>query len=267
MLRSTSTSNRANGVLTALPPEDYRRISSLLSYRPLQARQKLQRRGEPVREIYFPERSLCSFVISMEDGATAEVAVVGSEGFIGGDAMLGLPVATCDVVVQVAGEGRAYAMNVDDFQHELDERGALYSACTRYLNAFMGFVTQSVACNGLHTADARCCRWLLHAQDRLGTTEMALTHELLATMLGVRRPTVTLIMQDLVSARIVSTNRGATRIVDRAALEARACECYGTVKAVFDNRLAKHIDQTHNLVEMPPSVTPGSPLNHGTASK
>jgi CRP-like cAMP-binding protein len=88
---------------------------------------------------------------------------------------------------------------------------------------------QSVACNARHSVDARCCRWLLHAHDRLATNDLALTHDLLSTMLGVRRPTVTLVINDLADAGIVSTSRGLVRIVDRAQLEARACECYRTV--------------------------------------
>lgn len=234
MTSAVSTGHR-NSLLTALLPEEYRRISSLLSTRPLRARERLQRRGEPLGEIYFPERSLCSLIITMDDGATVEIAVVGSEGVIGIEAVLGLSVATCDVTVQVAGDGVAHVMNADAFRREFDQRGALYSVVTNYMKAFLGFVTQSVACNGLHSADARCCRWLLHAHDRLGTTELPLTHELLATMLAVRRPTVTLVIMDLVQAGIICTSRGVIRIVDRAGLEARSCECHRAVKALFDH--------------------------------
>ena len=91
---------------------------------------------------------------------------------------------------------------------------------------------QSIACNARHSVDARCCRWLLHAHDRLATDDLALTHDLLSTMLGVRRPTVTLVANELAHAGIVSTSRGLIRIVDRAALEARACVCYRTVTKI-----------------------------------
>ena len=96
---------------------------------------------------------------------------------------------------------------------------------------------QSVACNARHSVDARCCRWLLHAHDRLATDDLALTHDLLSTMLGVRRPTVTLVMNDLAHAGIVSTSRGLIRIVDRTALEARACACYRIVTEIYGMRV------------------------------
>jgi CRP-like cAMP-binding protein len=224
-----------NHLLGALPSEDHKRIAGDLKLVELKARQTLQKRGEPLREIYFPNRCLCSLVVSMADGATAEITVVGAEGFIGVDAVLGLSHATCDANVQMVGDGIGQSMSVGAFRRELDWHGALYSHATKYAQAFVGFVTQSVACNGLHSAEARCCRWLLHAQDRLGTNEFPLTHDLLSTMLGVRRPTVTLIVADLVREGIVSTSRGLMRINDRVALEARACECYQAVKRLFDN--------------------------------
>ena len=237
MTTPVSTPDRVNRLLAALPAADYRRISSLLIRRPLRPREMLQRRGEPLREIYFPHRSLCSLLIAMDDGATADVAVVGSEGMIGVEAVFGNSVATSDVTVRVAGDGVAHAMDVAAFRSELDQRGTLYSIITGYMIAFTRSLTQSVGCNGLHPADARCCRWLLHAQDRLCTTELPLTHELLATVLGVRRPTVTLALADLVQAGIVSTSRGLIRIIDRAGLEARSCECHRMVKTFFDNLL------------------------------
>jgi len=226
----------SNRILAALPADESRRISGLLTTRSLTSRQMLRRRGEPVHEILFPSRTLCSLIITMDDGNAAEIAVVGAEGLIGVEATLGISaVAASDGQVQVAGDGLAQAMSVDAFQRELERKGIFHSLVTSYAQAFTGFVTQSVACNGLHSADARCCRWLLHAQDRLATRELPLTHELLSTMLGVRRPTVTLVIAELIRAGIIETSRGVIRIVDLAALEGRSCECYKVVKAGFDN--------------------------------
>jgi CRP-like cAMP-binding protein len=226
-----------NHLLAALPLEDYRRISRDLSFGERKVRHNLQRRGEPLRDIYFPSRSLCSLSMTMADGAAAEIAMVGSEGLIGVEAGLGLTLATCDATVQIAGDGVGHTMTVDAFRRELDQGGALYSIVKKYTRALVGFVEQSVACNGLHAADARCCRWLLSAQDRLASEELPLTHELLSSMLGVRRPTVTLIIADLIRLGIISTSRGVIRITVRAELEARSCECYKTVKILFDNLL------------------------------
>jgi CRP-like cAMP-binding protein len=150
---------------------------------------------------------------------------------------LGLTRSTYDATVHIAGDGVGHALSVNAFRRELDQRGALFRYVTHYAHALVGFVTQSVACNALHSAHARCCRWLLHAQDRLASHDLPLTHELLSTTLGARRPTVTLILADLARRDIISKGRGVIRITDRTALEARSCECYRTVRTLFDNLL------------------------------
>jgi hypothetical protein len=169
----------------------------------------------------------------MEDGGTIEVAAVGREGVVGIGVALGNPVATGDVFVQVAGDPMA-VMSVDAFRRELERKGVFHDLVTRYAQAFVSQLMQSVACNGLHSAEERCCRWLLMTHDRIGQDEFALTHETLAIMLGVRRPTVTLVMADLTRRGIISHVRGHIRIVDRRALEAASCECYRNVRMTFD---------------------------------
>ena len=226
-----------NRLLAALPAEDYGRISPLLSVEPLKPHQVLQKRGEPLREIFFPSQSLTSLVLTTTEGATAEIAVVGAEGIVGIEAVLGLGAAMCDATVQVVGDGVAHAMNVDVFRMELERGGALHDLIGKYAQAFVRLLTQSVACNALHAVEARCCRWLLHAEDRLGDGEFPVTHELLSAMLGVRRPTITLVMSALAQIGAISASRGAIRIVDRDALEARACGCYRIVRTFFDELL------------------------------
>ena len=129
------------------------------------------------------------------------------------------------------------AMTVAAFQAELANCPAFESRVRNYAQAFIGFVMQSVACNARHLVDARCCRWLLHAHDRLAADDLALTHDLLSTMLGVRRPTVTLVMAELTRAGIVSHVRGHVRIVDRKGLEQTTCECYRNIRSVSDRLL------------------------------
>ena len=232
----------------ALPPEDYRRISAELQVRPLRVREVLAKRDELLTTVYFPSRSLCSLMLTMSGGAASEIVVVGSEGIIGLEAAFGVPRAMCDAAVQVAGDGTAHAMSVEAFRREMDLHGALHANVTAYRLAWLGFITQSVACNGLHAVTDRCCRWLLHAQDRLGTGAFPLTHELLSIMLGVRRPTVTLIVNDLVRRGIIRTARGMIEIVDRRELEARSCECYRTVREVFATALSdQRVRSTQNL--------------------
>lgn len=228
-----ATPGTVNQLIAALPVEDYKRISAHLSRRSPKPRQLLQKREEPMREVYFPSGNLCSLVMTLEDGNAAEIAVVGSEGFVGVEAVLGLPVSMCDATVQIAGNGVLHAMSVEAFRDEVDQQGPFSSLVKEYAQRLVGSVMQSVVCNGLHAARSRCCRWLLHAQDRLGRDELSITHDLLSTMLGVRRPTVTLIISELVGLGIISTTRGTVRITNRKALEGRSCECYETVTRLF----------------------------------
>ena len=226
-----------NEVLASLPADEFQRVSANLTWRPLKVRQVLHKRGEPLSEIYFPGRSVCSITNTMEDGGMVEVAMVGREGLVGVGAVMGSPLATGDAFVQIAAEP-AGVMPIDVFNRELELRGPFHDAVTRYSQAFLSLLMQSVACNGLHSAEERCCRWLLMTHDRIAQDEFPLTHELLAVMLGVRRPTVTLVMAELSRAGIVSHVRGHVRIVDRKGLEGASCECYRNIRSVFDRLLS-----------------------------
>jgi len=227
----------ANRILASLPSEDYQRIAAELALRPLKAKQVIHKHGEPVTEIVFPCRSVCSITNMMEDGSVVEVATVGREGLVGIGAVLGDGSSSGEAFVQVPGDGSAYVMPVDAFRREMQRGGAFSRSVTRYAQAFVGLIMQSVACNGLHSAEERCCRWLLMTHDRVERDEFPLTHEFLAIMLGVRRPTVTLVLAELQRAGIVSHVRGQVRVVDRKGLESMACECYRTVRGLYD-RLA-----------------------------
>jgi len=224
-----------NRLLAALPADEFQRIAPHLEFRPLKTRQTLHKHGERLKEIYFPGKGLCSITNTMEDGGVVEVATVGNEGFVGIGAVLGESLGTGEAFVQVQGEG-AQVLDIETFNREMALKGAFHDVVSRYSQAFVGLIMQSAACNGLHSAEERCCRWLLMTQDRVGLDEFPLTHEFLAMMLGVRRPTVTLVMAELARAGIVTHVRGRVRIADRAALETASCECYKTVTALF-NRL------------------------------
>ena len=237
----------SNHLLTSLPPEELQRVSSELTWRPLKVRQVLHKHGEPISEVFFPGRSVCSITNPMEDGGVVEVATVGREGLVGIGAVFGAPVSSGEAFVQIAGEPAA-AMSIDAFRREMDRRGVFYDRVTKYSQAFVNMLMQSVACNGLHSAEQRCCRWLLITHDRVGQDEFPLTHEFLAVMLGVRRPTVTLVMAELARLGIVSHVRGHVRIVDRRGLEAAACECYRNVRTVFDRLLGQPGERRHVAV-------------------
>ena len=170
----------------------------------------------------------------MEDGGTAEVGTIGREGMVGCAVFFGDRQSHTQVIVQIAGDADPYKMPVAAFMAEMEQRGAFFNRVIRYHQAQAIQIQQTSACNALHPAEQRCCRWLLMTRDRVGNDEMKLTHEFLAIMLGVRRPTVTLVVGALEKAGlIVNGDRGAIKIADRKGLEAASCECYATVKTNF----------------------------------
>jgi CRP-like cAMP-binding protein len=230
-----------NRLLKTLPPDEYARISLLLHAVSMKAKQVFHKQGQPIRDVYFPGGGACSLVKVMKDGRIAEIATVGNEGIIGAGVFFGDNLSTGEALVQVS-DGAAHTMPIDAFIHEMGRRGDFYDRIVRYAQAFTTQVMQTTVCNGLHSAEERCCRWLLMTHDRIRQDEFGLTHEFLAVMLGVRRPTVTLIAAKLQSAGLISYRRGYITIVDRRGLEKASCECYETVKANF----------TRLLPELPP---------------
>jgi CRP-like cAMP-binding protein len=221
-----------NKLLATLPDDEYQRIQRTLVLTPLRLRQVLHKQGQPIHDVYFPSGGACSITKTMQDGATAEVATIGNEGVVGAGIFFGDDLPGGDTFVQVEGCS-AYKMSKDHFMAEMERRGAFYNRVVRYSQTLFTQVMQTTVCNGLHTAEQRCCRWLLMTRDRVGGNDLKLTHEFLAIMLGVRRPTVTLVLQDLHNRGLVDTARGSIRIVDLAGLEAMSCECYQTVKTNF----------------------------------
>ena len=222
-----------NQLLAALPHEEYERLQQALTLMPLRQRQVLQRAGEPIQALYFPADGLCSVVIAMEDGRTAEVATVGNEGVVGVSAFLGSEWATGETIVQIPGEF-AYVLPVEIFSAEMATCGPLHSVVSRYAQALVASLMHTAACNGLHPADQRCARWLLTSHDRIGRDAFELTQEFLAFMLGVRRATVSMIAQQLQRSGVIQFRRRGVTILDRQGLEDMACECYRAIRAQFD---------------------------------
>ena len=228
-----STANRSpNRILASLPAADFQRIGPQLRSVPMKMKQTFHRQDEPIQDVVFPGGGSCSLVKTLRDGHAAEVATIGGEGAIGSSVFFGELIAECDVVVQVPGP-TAYLLSADAFTAEMERRGPFFNRVVRYHQALMSQIMQTTVCNGLHSAEQRCCRWLLMTHDRSGKDEFSLTHEFLATMLGVRRPTVTLVAVGLQHAGFIQYRRGAVTIVNRAGLEAASCECYETVKSAW----------------------------------
>jgi CRP-like cAMP-binding protein len=224
-----SVPRSSNKLLASLPLEDYERIAPGLRTVPVKLRQVLQRQDEPIEDVYFPGGGAFSLVKTLQDGKVAEVATVGAEGAVGASVFFGQRIADCEALVQVTGPG-AQVMTAELFKTEMERRGAFYNRVVRYNQALMSQIMQTTVCNGLHSAEQRCCRWLLMTHDRVGKDEFELTHEFLAAMLAVRRPTVTLVAQELQMVGLIHYRRGFVTIVDRAKLEAASCECYATVR-------------------------------------
>ncbi len=217
-----------NGVLASLPADDLRRLRPQLRSVRLRARQVLHKQGEKIRDVYFPAGGACSIVELLQDGQTAEVATVGREGLLGWSVYFGQEESFTQSVVQVPGQ-RADVLTADAFNLEMSRNGAFFAHVVRYHHALLTQVMQTTVCNGLHSAEQRCCRWLLMTHDRVKADEFPLTHETLATMLGVRRPTITLIAASLQRAGLIHYRRGWMTILNRRQLERASCECYDTI--------------------------------------
>jgi CRP-like cAMP-binding protein len=223
----------ANRLLAALPRQEYDRLLPHLETVALPARAVLHEAREPIAYVHFP----CSGVVSLlcppeEKGEGIEVGVVGREGVAGLTVFLGAEAAPTRCVVQVAGS--AQRMRADDFRAYVQRDGVLHELLLRYTHAFLAQVSQSVACNALHPVGQRLARWILSVRSRLETDQFPLTHAFLATMLGVRRASVSEAAHTLQQAGLIRYGRGQVTVLDRAGLDTAACGCQRLVQAELD---------------------------------
>lgn len=223
---------KRNRLLSSLPADEYARLRCHFSSTTLEQGLVLKPRGERAARIYFPWDGVCSMTAGMRDGRMVEVGTIGNEGLVGLSALFGGGLEQLETVVQVAGTG-ATVLRLDVVVAELERGGALSDLVQRYAQAVLALVTQSVACNALHDVAARCARWLLMTHDRVEGNTLGLTQEYLASMLGVRRPSVTVVARQLQERGLIRYRRGRVTILDRAGLERAACECYAAVRDCF----------------------------------
>jgi CRP-like cAMP-binding protein len=191
--------------------------------------------GHELRHVYFPTTAIVSLLYVMLDGASAEIAVVGNEGIIGVALFMGGETMPNRAVVQSA--GHAYRLKGQLLKQEFNRSGELQHLLLRYTQALLTQMAQTAVCNRHHSLDQQLCRWLLLSIDRLPSNELAMTQELIANMLGVRREGVTEAAGKLQKTGLIRYQRGHITVLDRAGLEARACECYAVVKKEFDRLL------------------------------
>jgi CRP-like cAMP-binding protein len=226
---------RQNHLLAALPSEDWQRLLPLLELRPMPLGHVLYESGDTMRYVYFPTTSIVSLLYVMEDGSSAEIAIVGNEGIVGISLFMGGETTPSRAIVQSAGS--AYRMPGKFLKEEFFRAGPLQRLLLRYTQALITQMSQTAVCNRHHSVDQQLCRWLLMSLDRLVSNELKMTQELIANMLGVRREGVTESAGKLQKLGLISYNRGQIAVLDRPALEAHACECYAVVKKEFDRLL------------------------------
>lgn len=233
-------SPRQNHLLNALPAAKYERLSPHLELVPMPLGDVLYESGDELRHVYFPTTCIVSLLYVMENGASAEIAVVGNEGIIGVALFMGGGTMPNRAVVQSA--GYAYRLRghllMQEFARSGGRRnGALHHLLLRYTQALITQMAQTAVCNRHHSVDQQLCRWLLLSLDRLPSNELSMTQELIANMLGVRREGVTEAAGKLQRSGLIDYSRGRITVLDRAGLEARVCECYQVVKTEFDRLL------------------------------
>ncbi|MDB9529114.1 Crp/Fnr family transcriptional regulator [Oscillatoria sp. CS-180] len=220
---------QGNRLLALLPDEIYHRLAPNFTKVQLELGQVLYEPTEPMDKVYFPSRSMVSLVQVMENGATIEAAVVGSDGMVGYPVYLGGNYSASRAVVQIS--GWAIALSASVLKAEFNRSEALQSVLLRYTQALIAQISQNAACNRFHPVEERLARWLLQSQDALQASHLELTQDFLASMLGTRRASVTLAAGKLQQGGLIHYNRGYIHILNREALESAACECYNVVRA------------------------------------
>jgi CRP-like cAMP-binding protein len=237
-----------NHLLDALPVGDYERIAPHLELIPMRLGEVLYEPGVRLRHVYFPTTSIVSLLYVLEDGASAEIAIVGNEGMLGISLFMGGDTTPSHAVVQSAGHG--FRLKAELLKTEFGRFGPTMHLLLRYTQALLTQMAQTAVCNRHHSVDQQLCRWLLLSLDRLSSNELSMTQELIANMLGVRREGVTEAAGKLQDAGLIRYRRGKITVLDRPRLEARSCECYKVVKTEFDRLLpyvARGLSLSHHL--------------------
>ena len=227
---------KQNHLLAALPATEFERLSPHLELVPMPLGEALYESGGRLQHVYFPTTSIVSLLYVMEDGASAEIAVVGNEGVLGIALFMGGETTPSRAVVQSAGYG--YRLKAQLLKQEFNRAGPMMHLLLRYTQALIAQMAQTAVCNRHHSVDQQLCRWLLLSLDRLSTDELTMTQELIANMLGVRREGVTEAAGNLQRAGVIRYSRGRITVLERLRLEQAVCECYAVVKKEFDRLLS-----------------------------
>jgi CRP-like cAMP-binding protein len=232
---SETVKPQQNHLLAALPKAECDRLFPHLELVQLALGQVLYESGDTLRHVYFPTDSIVSLLYVMEDGASAEISVVGNEGMIGVALFMGGETTPSRAIVQSAGS--AYRLRGPVLKDEFHRHGELHHLLLRYTQALLTQMAQTAVCNRHHSVDQQLCRWLLLSLDRLPSNQLNMTQELIANMLGVRREGVTDAAGKLQRLGVIQYQRGHITVLDRPHLEKLCCECYAVVQKEFERLL------------------------------
>lgn len=227
-----------NKLLAAIPTFEFNRLSPHLEPIPLLLGEVLCESGIALQHAYFPTTSIISMQYVMENGAAAEISGIGNEGMLGVSLFMGGNTTPSRALVQTGGLG--YRLSHKHLLEEFHRNGALLRLLLRYTQALITQVAQTGACNRHHSMEQQLCRWLLSTLDRMPSNDLVMTQELIASMLGVRRESVTEAAGALRNLGIINYRRGHITVLDRTGLQAHVCECYAVVKIEF-NRLLRDV--------------------------
>jgi len=227
-----------NHLLAALSPPERERLIPHLKLVPMPLGRVLYESGDVMRHVYFPIDCIVSLLYVMEDGASAEISVVGNEGLIGIALFMGGETTPSRAIVQSA--GHAYRLIGRELKEEFHRNGQMQLLLLRYTQALITQMAQTAVCNRHHSVDQQLCRWLLLSLDRLSSDKLTMTQELIANMLGVRREGVTEAAGKLQKLGVIRYSRGQITVLDRKKMERLCCECYAVVRKETDRLLARH---------------------------
>ena len=236
---SSASEIKLNRLLAALPDEQLKSWLPHLEFHDMPLGEVLYESGQTEKYVYFPTSSIISLLYVMENGDSAEIAVVGNEGIVGISLFMGGSSTPSRAVVQSGGKG--YRLKANFMKEEFDKAGPVMHLLLRYTQALITQMSQTAVCNRHHSLDQQLCRWLLLSLDRLPGNELVMTQELIANMLGVRRVGVTEAALKVQEAGLISYSRGRIKVLNRLGLEKRSCECYKVVKDEYDRLLPRQI--------------------------
>ena len=248
-----------NHILSALPTVEFESFSTHLELVPMPLGEFLYEPGVELQHAYFPTTCIVSLHYVLESGATAETAGVGNEGIVGISLFMGGNTTASSAVIQTA--GYAYRLDKKILLREFNRSGLFQRVLLRYIQALMTQMSQTAVCNRHHSLEQQFCRWLLLTLDRLPSNELVMTHQLVASMLGVYREGISIAAGKLQQAGVISYRRGHISVLDRAKLEGKTCECYAVVRTelkrllsdglLADEKFAKCQSQANNIFEKP----------------